>query len=453
VNDTNCKARNGWGSRQPVSCLRIGFGLRLTFNFKKISPIHMTPKISRNDSCPCGSGKKYKKCHGANGALPSGNQLKPGAHPRVGSIVIPQEKLGLPGAAYQLHTRGRTAGEPFMPPSNALQDRYRVVFTLTRAVEDSKTLSFESGITGDSYIQFAKPANARTSTDVHEMVIFFGHGNHRLEITGLANPQGRLAKLTVETPAPDFSEAEKIAFDASGPFLSAMAFDLDIPVRVTQMDVTQLSTLNSSMTYTCPYTDVSLVGNEHNNVPYVQSLLSLYREGINSNSPNYQFLCWYKIVEGVNVKRAEETTLSKKALPMKFAERLEKTKVEQRKRFEEIFPIVRTYGATDGKWDDLAPDEVMDWKFNRVREQKLEPLRNRIAHMISEPSGDLSLSPDSRDNAREVTKWISLLRFIARVMIHNEKARIPPPIKSFSIPKAPKNLDEMRKAINNPEKA
>ena len=23
-------------------------------------------KVGRNDLCPCGSGKKYKKCHGAN---------------------------------------------------------------------------------------------------------------------------------------------------------------------------------------------------------------------------------------------------------------------------------------------------------------------------------------------------------------------------------------------------
>jgi uncharacterized protein len=26
------------------------------------------PKVGRNDDCPCGSGKKYKKCHGAEGA-------------------------------------------------------------------------------------------------------------------------------------------------------------------------------------------------------------------------------------------------------------------------------------------------------------------------------------------------------------------------------------------------
>ncbi|TYC60301.1 hypothetical protein ETQ85_07040 [Zoogloea oleivorans] len=23
-------------------------------------------KVGRNDLCPCGSGRKYKKCHGAN---------------------------------------------------------------------------------------------------------------------------------------------------------------------------------------------------------------------------------------------------------------------------------------------------------------------------------------------------------------------------------------------------
>src|SRR3712207_7812363 len=29
-------------------------------------------KVGRNDPCPCGSGKKYKKCHGrADGGVPS----------------------------------------------------------------------------------------------------------------------------------------------------------------------------------------------------------------------------------------------------------------------------------------------------------------------------------------------------------------------------------------------
>jgi hypothetical protein len=28
------------------------------------SPVKAEPKVGRNDPCPCGSGKKYKKCHG-----------------------------------------------------------------------------------------------------------------------------------------------------------------------------------------------------------------------------------------------------------------------------------------------------------------------------------------------------------------------------------------------------
>ncbi len=30
----------------------------------KQEPIKVGPKIGRNDPCPCGSGKKYKQCHG-----------------------------------------------------------------------------------------------------------------------------------------------------------------------------------------------------------------------------------------------------------------------------------------------------------------------------------------------------------------------------------------------------
>ena len=31
-----------------------------------VRPLHVTPKAGRNDPCPCGSGKKYKKCCGTN---------------------------------------------------------------------------------------------------------------------------------------------------------------------------------------------------------------------------------------------------------------------------------------------------------------------------------------------------------------------------------------------------
>ncbi len=30
----------------------------------KQEPVKVAPKIGRNEPCPCGSGKKYKHCHG-----------------------------------------------------------------------------------------------------------------------------------------------------------------------------------------------------------------------------------------------------------------------------------------------------------------------------------------------------------------------------------------------------
>ena len=31
---------------------------------QKLEPIRVEKKVGRNDPCPCGSGKKYKNCHG-----------------------------------------------------------------------------------------------------------------------------------------------------------------------------------------------------------------------------------------------------------------------------------------------------------------------------------------------------------------------------------------------------
>jgi preprotein translocase subunit SecA len=42
------------GARQPTSAQRAG----------KVQPVRVMEKVGRNDPCPCGSGKKYKNCHG-----------------------------------------------------------------------------------------------------------------------------------------------------------------------------------------------------------------------------------------------------------------------------------------------------------------------------------------------------------------------------------------------------
>jgi preprotein translocase subunit SecA len=48
----------GGGVSAGVGALRPGQGENITIR-------RAAPKVGRNDPCPCGSGKKYKKCHGA----------------------------------------------------------------------------------------------------------------------------------------------------------------------------------------------------------------------------------------------------------------------------------------------------------------------------------------------------------------------------------------------------
>jgi preprotein translocase subunit SecA len=47
-------------------------------NQRPKSPRKSAGKIGRNDPCPCGSGKKYKKCHGMPGAPPLGSEARAG---------------------------------------------------------------------------------------------------------------------------------------------------------------------------------------------------------------------------------------------------------------------------------------------------------------------------------------------------------------------------------------
>ena len=39
---------------------------------------HKLPKVGRNDPCPCGSGKKFKKCCGSQANQPAAGENKDG---------------------------------------------------------------------------------------------------------------------------------------------------------------------------------------------------------------------------------------------------------------------------------------------------------------------------------------------------------------------------------------
>ena len=52
-------------NKEPISSTEGPQKAQEPKNVQRVQQIRVAPKIGRNDPCPCGSGKKYKNCHGA----------------------------------------------------------------------------------------------------------------------------------------------------------------------------------------------------------------------------------------------------------------------------------------------------------------------------------------------------------------------------------------------------
>jgi preprotein translocase subunit SecA len=69
-------------TRRPAARVNYSYGAAASGGQDgKIETVHRSePKVGRNDPCPCGSGKKYKKCHGADGGAHSSGAGGKGNH-------------------------------------------------------------------------------------------------------------------------------------------------------------------------------------------------------------------------------------------------------------------------------------------------------------------------------------------------------------------------------------
>jgi len=61
------KSNTQGNNTNPIPSGREGFDEAIRNSAQrpeKRQPILATPKVGRNEPCPCGSGKKFKQCHG-----------------------------------------------------------------------------------------------------------------------------------------------------------------------------------------------------------------------------------------------------------------------------------------------------------------------------------------------------------------------------------------------------
>ena len=127
-------------------------------------------KVGRNDPCPCGSGKKYKKCCG------SVLQQKTHMAPRTFNAQLPV--MGVPGEPQGLvacnHFRDEADPGNVGGPTG-LPGQYKVTFLFERPnyrQTNEYEFPFVGPLRGDSHLAITKPAFAPLDPNADQIRVY-----------------------------------------------------------------------------------------------------------------------------------------------------------------------------------------------------------------------------------------------------------------------------------------
>lgn len=389
----------------------------------------------KNTKCWCGSGKKAKNCHGLTAdeyarehrQRTMGPQAGTTFKPATPAMNISQKPWGVPGEDHQLWVVPVMAGENAEASGEKIRDApgwYKVQLLLSRPgypFTAEREHKFIDDIVGDSHIVIAKPVKERKPEDVDRVELqATGHGK-QIIFKGIPNGQGYLGKLIVEqVTATGFNNAEATVYEALAPFLSAWALHLDIPVHVETIQVTNLQTHTHSLRVRTPAFEMTFAGGVSPQLTdEFCEYASLYREGMNSNSGFYRFLCFYKIIESLNVRRGRINEAAKKA-----GQSIHRPREVMPNNEAELIALLKQVYPWRQQWDSFAlnqilPAEAMGKRLNGIREKYLNPLRVGIAHALLK-SGEIRITLDKLEHIQEVNRWLPLCRILARIMMNHE---------------------------------
>jgi hypothetical protein len=232
-----------------------------------------------------------------------------------------------------------------------------------------------------------------------------------------------LGKLTSRPfQAQNRLQAEEVAFRALAPSLSEFSLQLDIPLEIAQIETKDLLTENCHVTFTVPFPNVGMVVVPLSRTrPDFRGVASLYREGLNANSPVYQFLCLFKIIEALEARKKRLLrdvkhggagyTLPAEVLPTSYG--------EIRTWLDALFYARPAWDFT--AMDSAVPAEVRGKSFDDVIKELLNPQRVHVAHALFEDGGrELTISCDDLLDTRKIAKLIPLTKCIARRMLKTD---------------------------------
>jgi hypothetical protein len=385
----------------------------------------MTDPTDQNSPCSCGSGIEFKRCHGSI----VDPVRSPGNLP-LNATAFRAGLAGFPGQLQQLHIVNQFPSNDARSsiPSGGAPGMYEVVFVLKRPgfpLVGERQVSFSSGLVGDSHLGIRPPAfTPPGGEDVDRILLQSVGDDGQFEFVGTANQNGFLGKLTSRPfQARDRFHAEEIAFRALAPSLSEFSLQLDIPLEVAQIETKDLSTESCHVTITVPYPNVPMiVAPLSKTEPDFRAIASLYREALNSNSPVYQFLCLFKIIEALRARRKKLQRAAKASNTGYSAasqEQFPSTYEEIRNWLDALYHVRPPWSLT--ALDSAVPPEVRGKSFEEVISGLLNPLRVNIAHALFEDaSRDLTVSYDELPDTRKIAKLVPLIKCVARRMMKTD---------------------------------
>ncbi|HYE76019.1 MAG TPA: methylamine utilization protein MauJ, partial [Blastocatellia bacterium] len=280
-------------------------------------------------------------------------------------------------------------------------------------------ISFAETLVGDSHLLIGPPTTDQADEEPSQITFSASTKDGEFEFTGYPNSKGCLERIVLESiNAGDFHQATMKAFHGLMPALSQMSLYFDIPFHIYQTQAIELRTNSRRCSVIAPYTQKALQDLAFNNFSEeLCKYAALYREAMNSNSFNYQFLCYYKIIEGLD-KRRERLIIEAKqrgeSIPSSPRLMIPHTPTEQFEWLKSIFPVRWPWGKPT--LSAIFPPELCakQRKVRDVVQNELVAIRNKIAHSVLD-DGEPTISIDYAVDIELVGRWLPLTKCIARL--------------------------------------
>jgi hypothetical protein len=371
----------------------------------------------KDKKCWCGSKKKEKNCHGQKPM----NKPSPAEEPRKtfsGTVELP----GLPGEEILLFSAPIYRGDDPSKIHNLAGGfgRYKVQVLLSKPgfpLWPENEHKLIDGIIGDSHFRITKPKKDRNANDVDSMMLQTIGKHGKIVFRGSSNDEGRLGKFEVdELIAENFKTAENSVFGTLSRFLSAWSTHLDIPLHVHTVQVTELATNIRTMRIRNPHREMMTGGGDiHPFADEYCHYASMYREGLNSNSSFYRFLCFYKIIEGLTARRnrINAELVKKGKIPLKSKSSIPEDREGLLGILREVYPWMPSW--PDQAIMDIFPVMSRGKRFGHIKE-KLNQFRVGIAHAILD-TGEITISIDQLPHVQQINEWLPICRIFARLLL------------------------------------